>query len=276
MASANVDTPEVKKKLYELFREYFKLAEKKRRWNLDEDINWTTCNHNIKPAVSDVIWTFCAVELFLPDYLGKTLPSVRDNRGRSWMMANWGYEESKHSMALGDWLLKSKWRTEEEMFDMEQGLFKAEYELPYGNSTGMVCYTTIQELATGLHYRNLRRVVGGKCPTLDHILNLISIDESAHADFFRRIVEIYMEVDRKEMLAYLSHAFTNFQMPAFSLFLDSRQRGQAIRELNIFDESLYYEHVVQPILRKLGITRQELKIHTRKEWTSIPGAVPID
>jgi hypothetical protein len=35
------------------------------------------------------------------------MPQVRGSRGRAWFHANWGYEESKHSMALGDWLLRS-------------------------------------------------------------------------------------------------------------------------------------------------------------------------
>ena len=48
----------------------------------------------------------------------------------AWMLANWGYEESKHSMVLGDWLLRSGQRTEEQMIDMTNNVFKQEWELP--------------------------------------------------------------------------------------------------------------------------------------------------
>ena len=92
---------------YRLYRDFFDLAEKKRRWSLRDDIPWDQCNRAMDPAIADVVESFCAVELYLPDYIGKILPRMRANRGRAWFYANWGYEESKHSLALGDWLLRS-------------------------------------------------------------------------------------------------------------------------------------------------------------------------
>jgi acyl-[acyl-carrier-protein] desaturase len=261
-------------KLWHLFRDYFDMAEKKRRWNNAEDIPWAQCNKNLDPAISDVVWTFCAVELFLPDYLAKSIPMVRDNRGRAWMFANWGYEELKHSMALGDWLLHSGWRTEEQMQDLAAGVFKQEYDLPYDNPLFMVCYTTFQELATGVHYRNLRRVAGGKCPALDKALTLISIDESAHADFFRRVFETYLEFDRHEALGALHEVIKGFQMPAVNLLIDGQRRAAAVKELNIFDEATYYGTVVTPILEKLGVTKQEMKVHARRERAVVPTIAP--
>src|SRR2546428_13585542 len=113
------ESPELLKKIYALFRDYFDRAEKKRRWNIRDDIPWDKCNPKLNPAIADIMETFCVVELYLPDYLSKLIPQVRANRGRAWMLANWGYEECKHSMAFGDWLLRSGHRTEEQMFDME-------------------------------------------------------------------------------------------------------------------------------------------------------------
>ena len=49
--------------LWKLFREFFDLAERKRRWRIADDIPWDQCNPNLKPAVADIIETFCAVEL---------------------------------------------------------------------------------------------------------------------------------------------------------------------------------------------------------------------
>ena len=80
--------------IYRLFRDYFDRAEKKRRWSIRDDIPWQQCNRSLNPAIADVVETFCAVELYLPDYLSKLLPQVRANRGRAWFLANWGYEES--------------------------------------------------------------------------------------------------------------------------------------------------------------------------------------
>src|ERR1700689_1133479 len=92
---------------WRLFRDFFDMAEKKRRWRIRDDIPWDQCNRNLNPAIAHVVESFTAVELYLPDYTSKILPLVRSSKGRAWFYANWGYEESKHSIALGDWLLRS-------------------------------------------------------------------------------------------------------------------------------------------------------------------------
>src|SRR5262249_44361253 len=141
------ESPELQREIYRLFRDYFDRAERKRRWNIRDDIPWSECNRSLNPAVADLVETFCAVELYLPDYLAKLIPQVRAVRGRSWMLANWGYEECKHSMAMEDWLLHSGHRSEEDLADLQGRVFTHEWDLPYDNARGMVCYTTFQELA---------------------------------------------------------------------------------------------------------------------------------
>src|SRR6202030_3206968 len=123
--------PAIRSILLRLYRELFDRAEKKRRWSLQEDIPWHQCNSSLAPAVAAVVESFCAVELYLPDYIAKALPLIRSNKGWAWFHANWGYEESKHSLALGDWLLKSSSRTDEQMADLEGMVFAQEYHLPH-------------------------------------------------------------------------------------------------------------------------------------------------
>src|SRR4029450_6176208 len=102
------------------------------------------------------------------------LPMVRATRGRAWFTCNWGYEESKHSLALGDWLLHSGHRSDEQMSDLENEGFKHEWHLPLDSDRGMVCYSMTQELATFLHYRNLRQIVGERGdPALYKLLGLV-------------------------------------------------------------------------------------------------------
>jgi len=253
------ESGEVKTKIYRLYREYFDRAEKKRRWSVRDGIPWDQCNPNLDPAVADVVQTFCMVELYLPDYLGKLLPQVRAHRGRAWMLANWGYEESKHSLALGDWLLYSRCRTEEQMADMEDAVFEQTWELPHDNARAMLCYTMVQELATHLHYRNLRRVINGQDPALDRVLELISIDEAAHADFFRRLVQLHLDEDRAATLEQVRRVFNTFKMPAVHLLVDGRRRAQAVEELHIFDEPTFMTQVYEPILARLGIQKKEIR-----------------
>ena len=260
---------------YELFREYFRLAERKRRWSIDDDIPWNQCNPHLKSVVADVIETFCAVELYLPDYLSKLIPQVRANRGRAWFLANWGYEESKHSMVLGDWLLKARHRTDEQMTDLEARVFEHEYELPSESPLGMLCYAMIQELATFLNYCQLRHIVKdlGGDPALDRILALISIDERAHYDFFRKVVSLYLQRDREVTLAHLRGVVYSFQMPAVDLLADGRKRIAEIRALKIFDEEIFFLQVVEPALAALGLNKTDLKPRRARGGVLLLGGV---
>ena len=258
MQSVN-DDPETRAKIYEAYRSYFDLAERKRRWNIREDIPWDQCNSSIDPVIADVVQTFCMVELYLPDYVAKQLPPVRANRGRAWMLANWGYEESKHSMVLEDWLIRSGHRTKKQMEDIADDVLATEWQVLYGTPRAAVIYTMFQELATQLHYRNLRLVAGGRDPALDKILNLVATDEAAHAHFFRTLVAIYLEDDREATLEAFKHVVNTFRMPADGLLADGRRRVEAVKSLKIFDEAIFFSEVYHPLMRRLGLTRADLR-----------------
>src|SRR5262249_51781051 len=195
------------------------------------------------------------------DYLSKLIPQVRANRGRAWMLANWGYEECKHSMAFGDWLLKSGSRSDEQMVDLERTVFSHEWDLPYDNAVGMVVYTTFQELATWLTYVNLRKMVQaeGGDPALERALTLVAIDERAHYDFFRKLVSLYLEHDRPGTLEQLRRVANTFLMPALHMLADSRQRMEDIKQLRLFDEQLFVFDVYDPALKALGVDKRELR-----------------
>jgi acyl-[acyl-carrier-protein] desaturase len=246
---------------WRLYRDFFDKAEKKRRWSLSNDIPWNCCNPRLAPAVADVVESFCAVELYLPDYTSRILPVVRSSRGRTWFYANWGYEESKHSLALGDWLLRSGHRSDEQMTDLEINVFEREWNLPHDSRLGMLIYAMTQELATWLSYRNLRQRCQerGGCPALEQLLKFVAIDERAHYTFFKDCVEVYLQYDRDRTLEELRRVMHNFAMPAINDLADGRQRVLRIKELAIMDEDTYYREVYTPILEDLGVTRQEMR-----------------
>src|SRR5262249_26392499 len=175
--------------------------------------------------------------------------------------ANWGYEESKHSLALADWLLRSGMRTDEQMADLEGEVFKREWNLPHDSHLGMLIYAMVQEHATWLNYRNLRpraQSMGGD-PALEKLLVFVSVDEKAHHDFFLRCLQLYLEQDRSAVLEQMRRIMNNFAMPAIYDLADSRQRVAAIKELEIFSEDIYYREVYLPILAKMGIDRREMR-----------------
>src|SRR5262249_2899967 len=159
-----------------------------------------------------------------------------------------GYEECKHSMAFGDWLARSGHRSDEQLADMETMAFSYEWQLPYDSALGMVIYTMFQERATWLTYQNLRAIVGNQDPALSSVLQLISIDECAHYDFFKRLVQIYLEYDRDTTLAQMRLVTNTFKMPALHMLADSVLRMNAIKALRILDEDIFIDRVYEPIL----------------------------
>src|SRR5256885_12983747 len=162
-------------------------------------------------------------------------------------------------MAPEDCLSRPVLRTEKQMEEIADGVLANEWQVLYGTPRAAVIYTMFQELATQLHYRNLRKVAGGKCPALDRVLELVGTDEAAHAHFFRTLVGIYLEDDRAKTLEAFRHVVNTFRMPADGLLADGRRRAEAVRSLGIFDERVFHGEVYLPLMHKLGLTRADLK-----------------
>jgi acyl-[acyl-carrier-protein] desaturase len=265
-----LDTSGLEEAYYRLYREFFARAERKRRWSVDDDIPWHLANKDMPASVADVVESFCSVELYLPDYIAKALPLARASRGRAWFHANWGYEESKHSLALGDWLLHSGHRTEQQMGDLEAMLFQHEWNLPTDSALGMVVYGMAQELATFLHYRNLKLKLAefGGCAALEKVLTFISVDERAHHDFYKRIVQLNLERDREETLTVMRRVLLDFNMPAVYMLTQTANRRNEVKELGIFDENIYYSDVLKPLLETLGVDRKEMRRKERREFVA--------
>jgi acyl-[acyl-carrier-protein] desaturase len=197
----------------------------------------------------------------LPDYLMRAFPSSRASRARTWFYANWGYEESKHSLALGDWLVKAGMRTEEQMADLEGLVFDNLWQIPYQNHVALLAYAMVQEKATGLNYRNLRRRAQerGGDPALEQLLMLVAVDEQAHYSFFLETLQIYLKHDRDGTIEHMRSVMNVFAMPAIYTMVDGRQRVARVKELDIFNDNLYYQEVYLPILDALGVSRAEMR-----------------
>lgn len=251
----------IEEQFFDLYLEYFKLAEDRRRWNLWKDVPWDKANTGSSPLIANIVEAFSAVEMFLPDYTAKIMHLIRKSRGRSWFQANWGYEESKHSLALAEWLVRSGHRTEDGVRAYANSLLdNGEWELPFDHPRQMIIYTMIQELATWLNYRNLIQLAKQEQdPALARVLTFISRDERCHYEFFRRGVGIFLENDRTETLSDLKHVFAQFQMPAQVLIPGWEERAREIESAGIFGPRAYLTEVYHPILADLGLTRAKIR-----------------
>lgn len=245
---------------FENFLKFFQNAEQKRRWSIDRDIPWHHVNPHGSPLTAEIVQFFSAVELFLPDYTSKMTQMIRRSRGRAWFQTNWGYEESKHSLVLEEWLLRSGKRTKEQINEFERTVLGEEWDLPFGHPRQMMIYTMIQELATGLNYTNLRRRAESENDhALAGLLRWVAADESAHYNFFRKGVKAYLELEPEETVADLKFVFDHFAMPARALIPGYEELSRRVDAAGIYGPRQYIQKVRLPILQDLGINRQQLK-----------------
>jgi acyl-[acyl-carrier-protein] desaturase len=251
---------QLEERFFETFLSYMQNAEQRRRWSVTDDIPWEKTTLTTSETTADLVETFASVEMFLPDYTSKIMELVRESRGRAWFQANWGYEESKHSQALEKWLVMSQKRTPEQLEELEWSLLGAEWDLPFDTPRQMICYTMIQELATGVNYVNLRqRAKSEGDETLTKVLAWLSADESAHYNFFRRGVKAHMALQPDETIADLKFVFEHFAMPAQALIPDWGRRGDQIETSGVFSGRVALSKVFKPVLEDLGLTRSQLK-----------------
>ena len=247
-------------KFFELYKEFFNRAESDRRWNVQKDIPWGDCNPSVSEKIALIVESFCAVELFLPDYTSKILHLVRKSRGRAWFQANWGYEESKHSLALEEWLIKSGKRTAKEMSSFADTVLGKEWNLPFEAPRQMMIYTMFQELSTGLNYKNLRRkAIEQADKALATALSFIARDESAHYQFFLDGVKLYLQEDRDGTLRDIQYVLARFRMPAQDLIPDWEARRRTIHGEKVFSDRIFFKDIMRPILAVLGTSRDELQ-----------------
>jgi acyl-[acyl-carrier-protein] desaturase len=251
---------------YRELLKYLMLAEEKRRWNVFKDIPWDRANPNSQDTLAHCVETFCAVEMYLPDFTSKLLEMIRQSRGRAWFHINWGYEESKHSLALEAWLLASGHRTEDQRAEVERELLGFEWELPFDHPRQMVCYTMIQELATFWNYRNLEKMAAKDHDiALVTALRVISVDERVHYNFFRNTVKEWMKLDEAGTVADLKYVFDNFTMPGATQIPRYDESARILAKTGIYGPREYIKLVKNPILEDLKLDKNFNKMESEDD-----------
>lgn len=258
-APALIDTAR-QARLYEMYKTFFDKAEKERRWNPLHDVPYDKIPQDVPESLIVVAETFCCVESYLPDYVSKGINIVRPYFGQAWFSANWAYEESKHSLALMEYLLRSKKRTENQLFDMQNKLMAVEWALPFDDARQMTIYGCFQEMATFVIYVKQEaraKEVGDEC--LAAIFRLNARDEIAHCRFYEDVVKVLLEEDRHGTLCDIAFVAKNFQMPGVGIVPDYEERVKIMREEGKVDRAIFLQKVFFPVLKYLGVSRQELQ-----------------
>ena len=245
-------------RMYQEYSTFFQKAERERRWNVFDDIPWHKINEHASEELALCAETFCGVEMYLPDYVAGGINVVRKSFGQAWFQANWAYEESKHALALTEYLLRSGKRTDEQVVDFQNKIFEKTWERPFDTPRRMTLYGVIQEMATFVIYLKQRdRALAEKCEALYKIYDLIARDEIAHCRFYQGVVKVLLEEDREGTVADFAHVFSHFEMPGARLVPDYDGRVEVMRSAGI-DRAVFLQKVYFPILKYLEISRQEM------------------
>ena len=264
----------VREKYYRSFIDFFKSAETKRRWNVFQDIPWDELDPSKATAhtIRGVEHTITE-ELYLPDYTAEVMPLLRDSFGQAWFWANWSYEESKHSLALREYLIQSGHRSSDSMNAFQDSLARLKWSVPFKTVRQMSCYGALQETTTYLGYRTLRdRAIAADDKVLSAIFDYIGRDEAAHAGFYRTLIAIDLEDDRDGTIADLAHVIPRFKMPGDGLVADYNQK---LADAGLAHEASWYvERVVMPTLKAAGTSWEELRAQSRKRAAHRGAASP--
>jgi acyl-[acyl-carrier-protein] desaturase len=245
--------------LYREYMDFFERAERKRRWSVFDDIPWAEWDPQwASPERALCAETFCGVEMYLPDYVANGLNVVHDSFGQAWFQANWGYEESKHALALREYLVRTQQRSGEDMESYARDILSRRWELPFEGARRMTAYGALQERTTWMIYRKQMAAaeVAGDV-VLAAIYRYISRDEAAHATFYHRVLTLCLQEDRVGTLRDICAVVGAFKMPAADLVPDYAARVAVMRSYGI-DRSVFLTEAFFPTLNRLGITRREL------------------
>ncbi len=181
--------------LFGKYAEFFRVAERERRWNLWNDVPWEAANSTASETLTEAVLEAYTHELYLPDYVSVTLHALRSSRGRAWFVTRWAYEEGKHLLALTEWLLRTGKRTDQELEEFSEGLLaRTEWMPTISDPVPLMVQTLAREREEIKRYRALRAAAeaeGDSALTL--VCDRFLIDEEAHYAFVRDALRVIQE-----------------------------------------------------------------------------------
>ncbi|HUJ60168.1 MAG TPA: acyl-ACP desaturase [Kofleriaceae bacterium] len=252
-------SPTSAERIYREYMSFFEKAEKHRRWSVFDDIPWDKLDGCPRdPLLARCAETFCGVEMYLPDYVAQGINQFRECFGRAWFLANWGYEESKHALALREYLRRSGQRTDEQIAAFEREILGKQWKKPFGTARQITLYGIIQELTTYVFYKKHKALAQSRGDeVLAAIYGLVARDEIAHFGFYASATRVLLEEDRDGTKRDLAHVFRNFTMPAYDLVPEYDDRVQMMRQAGM-DHRAFIAEVWLPALKAVGVNRAEL------------------
>lgn len=230
----------------------------KQTWNFYEYMPWdriTDTEKRIelpKPLVT-AIETSMLTELNLPWYT--TYLTDMFKKGLSPLQEfiyDWVSEEEQHSTSLETFLVLNGSVESDKLGALKKEMLVAGWDSTLAHPVAVMAYTSIQELATVVFYRNIAVTAKGYDPVLEKLLIRLANDESLHYAFYNQAVEAYLELD-PDMIRYIAPVIKSFRMPG-AVLKDFDERMRIIEGAG-YGADQYLDQVLEKLLLRWKIDR---------------------
>ncbi|MFE6336904.1 acyl-ACP desaturase [Streptomyces sp. NPDC057798] len=226
-------------------------------WNQATDFDgpldgapWEADQSRLPAAVADALTVNLLTEDNLPSYHFEIATQFgRDGAWGAWVH-RWTAEEDRHAHALRGYLHARRAVDPVALERQRMRHVSAGYTSDHASLLHGLAYVTVQELATREAHRN----TGLACadPVARQLTARIAADENLHMIFYRDLYAAAVELDPDGAVAALADVICAFDMPGTTI-PGFRQRALRIAASGIYNLDVHRRHVLQPLLRALGV-----------------------
>lgn len=183
---------ETERELYTLYKDHFARADAERHWNPWSSLDWVVETSMPSQALVDAVLALWRDATLLPDYAALNQNLLRASRGRAWFWTHWSYEESKHLVALQEWLTrKGGWDDAALATASEELLSRYRWEPPCDEATCVCVDALLYELSQieRLEALATQATAEGES-TLAQLTGFLIADDHAQRDYLAKALQV--------------------------------------------------------------------------------------
>lgn len=246
----------LEKRLSEIHLRHKKQVEKQ-EWNFYDYMPWEReakdeNSIELPNSLVTAIETSMLTELNLPwyttylsDMFKKGLAPLQD------FIYDWVSEEEQHSTALETYLVLNSSVERNKLTSLKKEMLVSGWDSTLAHPVAVMAYTSIQELATVVFYRNIALNAKQYDPVLERLLIRLADDESLHYAFYNQAIEAHLELD-PDLIMYIAPVIKTFKMPG-AVLNDFDERMKIIEGTG-YGADEYLDQVLEKLLLRWKIT----------------------
>ncbi|MET9730923.1 acyl-ACP desaturase [Streptomyces sp. NPDC006458] len=211
---------------------------------------WQADQSELPKAVADALTINLLTEDNLPSYHFEIATQFgRDGAWGAWVH-RWTAEEDRHAHALRAYLHARRAVDPVALERQRMRHVSTGYTSDHASFLHGLAYVTVQELATREAHRN----TGLACadPVARQLTTRIAADENLHMIFYRDLYTAAVESDPDGAVCALADVICAFDMPGTTI-PGFQHRALRIAAVGIYNLDVHRRHVLQPLLRALGV-----------------------